>query len=70
MHALPGRLRIHAPDWAPERLEQRLRSLPGVEQVRASSSTGNVLVRFDAARLERDRVLAALAERVSSGGDQ
>jgi len=57
-------LRIHAPDWAaaaPSRLEQRLFSLPGVESVRASSSTGNVLICFDSARLERDRVLAELA---------
>jgi cation-transporting ATPase I len=64
VHALPGRVRIHAPDWAaaaPSRLEQRLFSLPGVESVRASSTSGNVLVCFDATRLERDRVLAALA---------
>ena len=62
VHALPGRLRIHVPGWAPDRLEQQLRSLPGVEHVRASTSTGNVLVRFDSARLERDRVLAALSD--------
>jgi len=65
VHALPGRLRVHAPEWAraaPGRLEQRLRSLPGVERVRASASTGNVLVCFDSSRIERDRVLTALAE--------
>jgi calcium-translocating P-type ATPase len=64
VHALPGRLRVHAPEWAraaPGGLEQRLLSLPGVERVRASASTGNVLICFDSARLEGDRVLAALA---------
>jgi cation-transporting ATPase I len=64
VHGLPGRLRIHAPEWtqAPGRLEQRLRALEGVERVQASALTGNVLVCFDAARLERDRVLALLAD--------
>jgi len=58
-------MRVHAPEWAqasPGRLEQRLRSLPGVQQVRASAATGNVLVSYDATRIERDRLLAALAE--------
>jgi cation-transporting P-type ATPase I len=70
VHSLPGRLRVHAPEWAqapPGRLEGRLRSLPGVEGVRASATTGNVLVTFDPVRLERDRVLEALADGVRSG---
>jgi len=65
VHELPGRLRIHAPEWAQlpgGRLEQRLGSLPGVARVRASTSTGNVLVCFDSSQLQRDRVLAALAD--------
>jgi cation-transporting P-type ATPase I len=76
VHALPGRLRIHAPEWAggaPGRLEQRLRSVPGVERVRASAATGNVLVCFDSARLERERVLAAIAElgpAPAAGGEE
>ncbi len=66
VHALPGRLRVHAPEWAhaaPGQLERHLRSLPGVEGVRASASTGNVLVCFDSSRLEGERVLSALADR-------
>src|SRR5829696_3810806 len=65
VHAVPGRVRMHAPEWAraaPGRVEGHLRSLPGVECVRASATTGNVLVWFDADRLERDRILEALAE--------
>src|SRR5829696_4271558 len=65
VHELPGRLRVHAPEWAqapPGRLEQRLASLAGVAHVRASASTGNVLVCFDSSRLQRDRLLAALAD--------
>src|ERR687886_401510 len=63
VHAVPGRLRVHAPHWAqapPARLDQWLRSLPGVERVSASATTGNVLVRFDPSRLADDRILAAL----------
>jgi cation-transporting P-type ATPase I len=65
VHELPGRLRIRAPEWAhtaPRRLEERLRELPGVDRVRASADTGNVLVCFDATRLERERVLAAVTD--------
>src|SRR5215204_3604644 len=65
VHELPGRLRVHAPEWAqapPGRLEQRLASLAGVAHVRVSASTGNVLVCFDSSRLQRDRLLAALAD--------
>ena len=65
VHALPGRLRIHAPGWARAdraQLDERLRSLPGVEHVRASAATGNVLVRFDSSQLDQDRVLAALRD--------
>ena len=46
---------------APAQLDQRLRSLPGVDRVRASAATGNVLVCFDEDRLERARILDALA---------
>src|SRR5918997_6188054 len=78
VHALPGRLRVHAPAWAraePRGLEQRLRSLRGVERVRASAATGNVLVCFDANVLERERVLDLLAEPApptapSGGGEE
>jgi cation-transporting ATPase I len=64
VHALPGRVRVHAPEWAraaPARLEQHLHSLPGVDRVRASAATGNVLVCFNEDRLERARILDALA---------
>jgi hypothetical protein len=62
VHSLPGRLRIHAPEWARAEAEAqaRLRALDGVDAVRASAATGNVLVHFDAQRLDADRVLDAL----------
>jgi copper chaperone CopZ len=65
VHALPGRLRVHVPEWAraaPGRLERQLSSLPGVERALASPDTGNVLIRFDPAVLDRERILAAIAE--------
>ena len=64
VHSLPGRLRVHAPEWvraSPGEVEERLRALPGVGRVRASAATGNVLVCFDAGRLHAERVLVALA---------
>lgn len=63
LHALPGRVRVHLPDWAddePWRLEGRLRRVPGVRGVQANPLTGNVLVRFDPTATDGDRVLAAM----------
>ncbi len=62
LHALPGRVRVHVPDLtdaAPWRLEGRLRRLPGVRGAQANPLTGNVLVRFDPALTDKERVLAA-----------
>jgi copper chaperone CopZ len=63
VHALHGRLRIHLPDWSgqdAERLERRLRQIDGVQSVRASSLTRNVLVRFDPTRTAQAQLLAVL----------
>jgi hypothetical protein len=46
----PGRLRVHLPGWhggQPDRIETRVRQLPGVDAARANPLTGNVLIRFD-----------------------
>ena len=47
---IPGRVRFHLRGWAgipQEQIENGLRTLPGVERVRANPTTGNILLHFD-----------------------
>jgi cation-transporting ATPase I len=62
IHALPGRVRIHLPEWSGGRrhLESDLRRLPGVRRAQANPATGNVLVQFDPAVTGPQALLAAL----------
>lgn len=72
LHALPGRLRLHLPGWdgsRPEWIEERLRAVGGVQEVRANPLTRNVLVRFDAAVTDAGRLEAEVeAVPQASGG--
>jgi Heavy metal associated domain 2 len=50
LHSIPGRIRLHIPDWQNlERsaLEHRLRAMSGVDAVRANPLTRNLLIYFD-----------------------
>src|SRR5947209_7177732 len=50
LHATPGRLRVRLSPEAARRhdeVEQELRQVEGVAEVRASALTGNALIRFD-----------------------
>src|SRR3954470_2182497 len=63
VHALPGRVRVHLPDWdgrGQRALEARLRGLPGVLSARANALTRNVLIRFDTEETDEEAVLAAV----------
>ena len=63
LHVLHGRARVHLPGWSgrgQRRLELRLGQTPGVESVRASSVTANVLVRFNPSIIDVAGILAAL----------
>jgi hypothetical protein len=67
----PGRLRVHLPGWHGERadrIEARLRAVPGVRAVQANPLTGNVLVRFDPAAAV-PTILAALPRQPEPGPD-
>lgn len=47
---MPGRIRVHLPHWSgdgPRRLEQRVRTVPGVRRAEANPLTGNILIGFD-----------------------
>src|SRR5918912_3010433 len=63
VHALPGRVRVHLPDWEGQGqrgLEVRLHRLRGVRDVRSSPLTRNVLVHFDPEETNDESILATL----------
>jgi len=60
IHALPGRIRVHVPGLAgasERRLETHLRALPGVRSARANGLTSNILICFDPAMMDEQRLL-------------
>ena len=63
VHKLPGRIRMHLPGWEGQGqrgLEARLRRMRGINDVRSSALTRNVLVRFDPNATDDESVLAAV----------
>ncbi|HZC79705.1 MAG TPA: hypothetical protein VE258_18265, partial [Ktedonobacterales bacterium] len=63
VHALRGRVRVHLTNWSGEgqqRIEARLRSLPGVRAAQANPLTGNVLIHYDPAQIDEVGVLEAM----------
>jgi cation-transporting P-type ATPase I len=73
IRSLPGRARIHLPNWSgesPESIETHLADTAGVESVRASSATRNVLVTFDREVTDERTILdtAALAAKAPPDG--
>ncbi len=66
MHALPGRMRVHLPEWSGDgqrALETRLRQVPGVRSAQANPLTGNVLIQFDPAVTDAHTLLALVRPR-------
>lgn len=64
VHRSRGRIRVHLRQWAgadAARLAARLRSLGGVTAAEANPLTRNVLVLFDAGRVDPESVLAGLS---------
>jgi hypothetical protein len=60
---VPGRVRVHLPDWSGSNageLETHLAGVEGVRAARANSLTGNVLIHFDPRRLSIERLLREL----------
>ncbi len=63
LHAVPGRIRVHLPEWSGEGqsdLEERLQQLRGVGSARANTLTANVVVRFDPALTDIRAILSAI----------
>lgn len=73
VHSLPGRARVHLPQWSgstARSLERSLCELEGVDSVRASARTGNVLVHFDRGATDEAAVVSELERLVRSAPAQ
>lgn len=71
VHQLPGRLRLHLSDWSGderEYLEQIIGKVRGVQRVRASARTGNVLIHYDTALTDQRALLDALQNAMTLAG--
>ncbi len=65
VHSLAGRLRIRVPKIKRAlrealEVELRLQQVPGVEEVSASATTGNVLIQYDPHRITEEEILTVL----------
>jgi len=63
LHTVAGRVRVHIAGWSGQgkrQVEMQLQQVQGIEQVRANSTTGNVLIVFDPATLDEQAVLSAV----------
>lgn len=67
IHALEGRLRIKVPEikGSPVKageLEQQVSWQPGIDYIKANPTTGNVLIYYDAQKIEQESILRTLQE--------
>ncbi len=63
VHNLPGRIRVHLPDWnggSQQAVERQVLQFPGVRKARATGLTGNVLIQFDPAATSADSIIEQL----------
>jgi cation-transporting ATPase I len=58
LHAIPGRLRVHLPEWSGKRrIEAHLRQVQGVHSVQANPLTGNILIQYDPTVMNEQSIL-------------
>jgi cation-transporting P-type ATPase I len=63
LHTLPGRARIHVPEWSGQgkrTIETQLRQVQGIYSAQANSLTGNILINFDPAVTNEQTILSAV----------
>lgn len=63
LHTLPGRIRVHLPEWSGQgkrTIEATLRQVQGVQSVQTNALTGNILIYFDPLVTDEQRVLFVL----------
>src|SRR5437588_841276 len=64
LHTIPGRLRVHMPEWegkGKRGIETELRQLQGVQSVQANALTCNVLVQYDPTLTNEQTILATVS---------
>jgi cation-transporting ATPase I len=64
VHTLPGRVRVRVPGWSGRgrhEIESTLRQIQGIHQAQANTLTGNILIYFDATRIDPAAILESLA---------
>src|SRR6266699_2334207 len=63
LHTIPGRARIHVPEWSGQgkrTIETQLRQVQGIYSAQANSLTGNILINFDPAVTNEQTILSAV----------
>jgi len=63
LHTLPGRIRVHLPEWSGQgkrTIEATLRQVQGVQSVQTNALTGNILIYFDPLVTDEQKVLSVL----------
>ncbi len=61
LHTLPGRVRIHVPQWSGQgkrSIETQLRQVQGVRSLQANELTGNILIQYDTTVTDEQTILA------------
>ncbi len=64
LHTVPGRIRIHIPEWEGQGkrdIEAQVRQLPGVQRVQANRLTGNMLIFFDSGVTNEHTILEKIS---------
>jgi len=64
IHALPGRVRIHIPEWTgggQQEIEAQLRQIPGIYRVRGNPLTSNMLMIFDPTLTDEQTILQTIS---------
>lgn len=63
LHTVPGRMRVHVPEWSgqgKQNLEAELHQVQGVRSVQANPLTGNILIQFDPHATNKQTILQAV----------
>jgi magnesium-transporting ATPase (P-type) len=63
LHMLPGRVRVHVPEWSGQgkrKVETVLREVQGISRVQTNALTGNILIHFDPILTSEQTVLGAV----------
>ncbi len=65
VHEVPGRLRVKTPSakgqaWAARKIEETVRSIPGVYAVNVNTTTGSIVLNYDSTTVNSKGILEIL----------